>query len=399
MIDFDIENKFSPERNSVVRTKLIGVGGGGNNMINSMIDTGFDNVTFITANTDAQALRLSKAAHKVQLGIKSTKGLGAGSNPEIGRRSAEEDLDRILESVSDADIVFLAAGLGGGTGSGGLPVIAQALREKDILTIAVVTKPFTFEGLRRKKIADESLELLKREVDTLVVLPNQKLIEIVDKKVSLMEAFSLINNMLSQVVRSIVDIIDKPGHINVDFADIKTIMKRKGQAVIGTGRASGENRAYEAALQAISSPLLEHVDISGAQGILLNITGGPELGLHEMSTASSLVYEKAHEEAHIVLGSVIDESFSNDEVIVTVIATGFSKEEKELSNIKTQESEIPVTETKEESFNDKDEISDLTKSSVALNKNDNKQDELSIDLNDLDIPAVLRKAAWEKEVR
>jgi cell division protein FtsZ len=306
MIEFESE-KLVQEQTSLARIKVLGVGGGGSNMVNSMIDSGFENIAFIVANTDVQSLKLSKAPCKIQLGVKSTKGLGTGANPEIGKRSAEEDLDKIIDNVKDADIVFLTAGLGGGTGSGGVPVIAQALRERDILTVAVVTKPFTFEGRRRGKVAQDSLELLKREVDTIIVLSNQKLIDVVDQKVSLMKAFSMINDVLCQFVRSIADIINKPGYINVDFADIKAIMKNKGFGIIGTGRASGEERAYKAAMQAISSPLLENIDISGAQGILLNITGGPNLGLHEVNAASSLIYEKAHEEVNIVLGSVIDE--------------------------------------------------------------------------------------------
>lgn len=302
--------------------KVIGVGGGGGNAINNIIESGYEGIEFIAANTDAQALNLSKAAIRLQIGIKSTKGLGAGANPELGKRSAEEDLEKILDAVGDADIVFLTAGLGGGTGSGGLPVIAHMLREKGILCIAVVTKPFTFEGKKRAKIAEEALEELKKEVDTLIVIPNQKLLSIVDQHVSMIDAFSMINDVLGQSVKGISDIITKPGHINVDFADVRTIMKDRGMAIMGIARASGKNRAEEATLNAISSPLLENMDISSARGLLLNITGGPSLGLHEISQAAAVIYDQTEEDANIIIGSVIDESMT-DEISVTVIATGF----------------------------------------------------------------------------
>lgn len=302
--------------------KVIGVGGGGGNAINNIIESGYEGIEFIAANTDAQALNLSKAAIRLQIGIKSTKGLGAGANPELGKRSAEEDLEKILDAVGDADIVFLTAGLGGGTGSGGLPVIAHMLREKGILCIAVVTKPFTFEGKKRARIAEEALEELKKEVDTLIVIPNQKLLSIVDQHVSMIDAFTMINDVLGQSVKGISDIITKPGHINVDFADVRTIMKDRGMAIMGIARASGKNRAEEATLNAISSPLLENMDISSARGLLLNITGGPSLGLHEISQAAAVIYDQTEEDANIIIGSVIDESMT-DEISVTVIATGF----------------------------------------------------------------------------
>lgn len=393
MIEFESEKLFM-EKTPPARIKVLGVGGSGSNMVNSMIDSGFENIEFIVANTDAQALKISKAPYKIQLGVKSTKGLGAGANPEIGKRSAEEDIDKIIDSVKDADVVFLAAGLGGGTGSGGLPVIAQALREKDILTVAVVTTPFVFEGRRRSKVAQDSLELLKREVDTIIVLPNQKLIDVVDQKVSLVKAFSMINDVFCQFVRSIFDIIDKPGYINVDFADIKAILKNKGFAIVGTGKASGEERAYKAAMQAISSPLIENLGISGAQGILLNITGGPDLGLHEMSAASSLVYEHANEEANIVLGLVIDESMC-DEVSVTVIATGFTKEYCPIDSKEkfvTKESENNMVSPS------KFDTSEQVKSKFVSEKKSIENKEQILDLSDLDIPAVFRKMAREKQI-
>ena len=304
--------------------KVIGVGGAGGNTVNSMIDADAQGIEFIVANTDAQALRMSKASVKIQIGVKLTKGLGSGAHPDIGRRAAEEDLERILESVEDADIVFLAAGMGGGTGSGALPIIARALKDRGILSIATVTRPFLFEGKHRARIAQEAINLLAQEVDTLVVVANQKLLETVDASVSMIDAFAMINNVLYQSVKSIADIIINPGHINVDFADLRTIMKDMGLAVMGTGHACGSQRAQEAALQAIASPLLENMSIAGARGILLNITGGIDLGLHEINEAASIIREQAAEDANIIIGSVIDQNLQ-DEVKITVIATGFQQ--------------------------------------------------------------------------
>ena len=259
MIDFDKETlaRIAPGAS----IKVLGVGGAGCNTINNMIDSDTEGIDFIVANTDAQALQISKAPHKIQMGMKATKGLGAGANPELGRRAAEEDLTGILEILSGADMVFLTGGMGGGTGSGAMPVIARALKEQDILTIAVVTKPFTFEGKRRSKIADDAIQLLSQNVDTLIVLPNQKLIDVVDQKVSLIGAFNMINNVLNQFVRSISDIITKPGHINVDFADVKTIMKSQGYAVIGTGRASGEpgSRSHSGLTHRLRAALMNRI--------------------------------------------------------------------------------------------------------------------------------------------
>lgn len=314
--------------------KVLGVGGAGGNTVNNIMQSGYMEIEFIVANTDAQALEMSHA-RKIQIGIKSTKGLGTGANPEVGKRSAEEDLEKVMEALEGADIVFLTAGMGGGTGSGALPVIAQALRDKGVLTIAIVTKPFLFEGKRRQKVAEEAIEKLKHVVDTLLIMPNQKLLEITDKKISMIDAFALMNDVLSESVRSISKIVREPGRINVDFADVRAIMKDRGLAVMGTGCATGEDRATEAALQAISSPLLENMSVQGARGILFNITGGPNLGLHEISQAASIIYQEAHPDANIILGSVIDEQLT-DEVIVTIIATGFDKEE-EIKEIKEEQ--------------------------------------------------------------
>ena len=321
MIDFEQEKK------GMAIIKVIGVGGAGGNTVNSMIEAGYQGIEFIVANTDAQALEMSKATIKIQMGMKSTKGLGTGTNPEIGKHAALEDIDKIMETLGNSDIVFLAGGMGGGTGSGALPVIARALRERGILTIAVITKPFTFEGKWRANVAQEAIKTVRQEVDTLLIIPNQKLLEVVDKHVSMIQAFAMINEILAQSVRGISEIITRPGHINVDFADVRTIMKDRGLAVMGTGRAAGKDRAINAALQAISSPLLENMSIEGAQAVLINISGGINLGLHEISDAASVVYEQAHEQANIILGSVIDENLS-DEVVVTIIATGFVEKDQ-----------------------------------------------------------------------
>lgn len=323
MIEF--EQEALHRQKSMVSIKVIGVGGAGGNAVNSIIESGCHGIGFVVANTDAQALEFSKAQHKIQIGVKSTKGLGAGANPDMGKRAAEEDLDKVMDAVSGADIVFIVGGMGGGTGSGGLPVIARALRDKGVLVIAIVTRPFLFEGKRRSAVADEAIQRLKQDVDTLIVIPNQKLLEVVDQHVSMIDAFAMINEgILSQSVRGLSDIITRPGHINVDYADIRTIMKDRGLAVMGTGKAAGKGRARQAALEAISSPLLENMSVEGAHGVLCNITGGKGLGLHEISEAASVVYEQAHEDANIIIGSVIDDSLQ-DEVIVTIIATDFER--------------------------------------------------------------------------
>ncbi len=406
MIEFEPK---SLKQMSIASIKVIGVGGAGGNTVNSIIESGCQGIEFIVANTDAQALELSKAPYKVQIGIKSTKGLGTGANPEVGKRAAEEDLDKILDAIGNADIVFLAAGMGGGTGSGGLPVVARALREKGILSIAIVTKPFVFEGKRRTQVAKDAIEQLKKEVDTLIVIPNQKLLDVVDQNVSMIDAFSMINDVLSQSVRGISDIITKPGHINVDYADVRTIMKDRGLAVMGTGKASGSDRAKEAALQAISSPLLENMSIQGAHGVLLNITGGKDLGLHEISEAASIIYEQAAEDANIILGSVIDESM-NDEVIVTIIATGFEPQITQESRdfVMFEQSEVHVQATVLDRSDESEKLSETIdaaeqKESEAEERADQemasqeegKGQHIILDPNDLDVPTFMRK---EKEV-
>lgn len=386
MIEFELEPKHDVP---TARIKVIGVGGAGGNTINSMIDSLCQGIEFIAANTDAQALQFSKAQHKIQLGMKSTKGLGAGANPELGKRAAEEDLSNIMEITEDADIVFLTAGMGGGTGSGALPVIARALREKNILSIAVVTKPFDFEGKRRALIAQQAIEALKKEVDTLLVIPNQKLLQIVDQSVSMIDAFALINTILNQSVKGIADIISKPGHINVDFADVRTIMKDMGLAIMGTGRASGKDRALQAALSAISSPLLENMNIQGAKGVLLNISGGTSLGLHEISAAASVIYEQADPEANIILGSVIDPQLE-DEVTVTIIATGFNNKQS-TTTVSSEAVKPAPSAVKEVPLQKELKPTPIVEKKAPLILVEEKNDPVAVDLHDLDIPTFMRQ--------
>jgi len=433
MIALDLKEQI--QQGAVV--KVVGIGGGGGNTVNSIIQSGQENIECIVVNTDMQALELSKASTKVRIGIKSTKGLGTGANPELGKKAAEEDLEKVLDAIGDADIVFLAAGMGGGTGSGAMPIVAHALKEKGILSIAVVTKPFLFEGKRRCRVADHALQQLEQEIDTLLVIPNQRLLDVVDETVSMIDAFSMINEILAQSVKGIVDIISKPGHINVDFADVRAIMKDRGLAVMGTACASGPDRAREATLKAISSPLLENMDIQGAHGVLLNISGGKDLGLHEMGQAASVIYEKADDDAHIIMGSVIDESISGDSnsIQVTIIATGFNhnlraQEDQKTSLIhasrldNTQEhtpihqspvdhkdvSSVISTDTHDTSqtiacandsnalTQDNDADTEHNKSAQHDNSNSANTQETSaiIDPNDFDIPTFMRKQSQEK---
>src|SRR3990167_8728772 len=305
------------------RIKVIGIGGGGGNAVNTMISARLTGVDFIVANTDAQAIEASRAPVKIQLGEKITKGLGAGANPEIGRRAALEDQERIREFLAGADMIFITAGMGGGTGTGGAPIIAKLAREVGALTVGVVTKPFLFEGKKRMRQAEKGIAELRDSVDTLIVIPNQRLLAIAGENTPIVDAFKLADDVLLKAVRGIADLVSIRGHINLDFADVRTIMSNKGLALMGTGIASGNNRSIEAANLAISSPLLEDVAIDGAMGIIINITGGPSLTLHEVNAASSLIHDAAHEDADIIFGQVIDPSLK-DEVRVTVIATGFT---------------------------------------------------------------------------
>ena len=315
MLNFDVE------MDNFAKIKVIGVGGGGNNAVNRMVEAQLKGVEFIAVNTDKQALYTSKAEHKIQVGEKLTRGLGAGANPEVGKKSAEESKDEILKVLEGADMVFVTAGIGGGTGTGAAPVVAQLAKEMGILTVGVVTKPFAFEGKVRMKNAEQGIKELKTKVDTLITIPNDRLLQIVQKNTSMLEAFSIADDVLKQGIESISDLIAAPGLINLDFADVQSIMKEKGLAHMGMGRAQGENRAIEAARQAIQSPLLE-TSIKGAKGVLLNITGGANLGLFEINEASTLVQESCDSEANIIFGATIKEDLKDD-LVITVIATGF----------------------------------------------------------------------------
>ena len=322
---YEYEENNSAMLDGTATIKVVGVGGAGNNAVNRMVDSKIKGVEFIAVNTDRQALQISKAGTKIQIGEKITRGLGAGANPDIGAQSAEESRAEIAESLRGADMVFVTAGMGGGTGTGAAPIVAATAKEMGILTIGVVTKPFTFEGKKRLSQADRGIESLKGKVDTLVVIPNDKLLQIIDRKTSIVEAFRMADDVLRQGVQGISDLIAVPGLVNLDFADIKTIMLNTGMAHMGIGNASGENRAEDAAKQAIQSPLLE-TSIEGARGVIINITGGSDLGLHEVNTAAELVQRSVDPEANIIFGAVIDETME-DELQITVIATGFEKEQ------------------------------------------------------------------------
>ena len=318
------------------RIKVVGIGGGGGNAVNTMINAGLPGVEFIAANTDAQALRSNLSPIKIQLGEKITKGLGAGANPSVGKKSAEEDLERIREFLNGADMVFITAGMGGGTGTGGAPVVARLAKELGALTVGVVTKPFLFEGKKRMKQAEEGMRELKDSVDTLIAIPNQRLLSIAGRNMPILETFKKADDVLLQAVRGISDLITVHGLINLDFADVRTIMSEMGMAMMGAAVSAGENRAVEAAQHAISSPLLEDVSIKGARGVLINITGGPTLSLHEVNEAATLVQEEADDDANIIFGAVIDEQMG-DEVRITVIATGFGAQDRARETVRAAE--------------------------------------------------------------
>ena len=318
---------FQEEPQSPVRIKVIGVGGAGCNAVNTMITGGLCRVDFVAANTDVQALERSQASYKIQIGPERTRGLGAGAKPEVGRDAALESKDEIRESLVGADMVFVTAGMGGGTGTGAAPIVASIARELGILTVAVVTKPFQYEGHRRMSHAEEGIRDLGRHVDTLLIIPNQRLLGIVDKATPLLDAFKVADDVLRQAIQGIADVITTIGLVNVDFADVRTIMAHTGRAVRGMGIGRGANRAQEAAQKAICSPLLEEGSVEGARGVLLNITGGPNMSLHEVEEAASIVQHAADAEANIIVGQVINPEIGDD-LIVTVIATGFEREEQ-----------------------------------------------------------------------
>ena len=308
---------------SVVNIKVIGVGGGGNNVVNRMVKTGTKGVDFIAVNTDKQALAVSSATFKIQIGEKLTNGQGAGSDPEVGRKSAEENRTQISKALEDADMVFITAGMGGGTGTGAAPIVADIAKELGILTVGVVTKPFRFEGMRRMKQAEGGINELRNKVDSLVIIPNERLKLATDQKITMLNAFEIADDVLQQAVQSISDLIKNTGFINLDFADVSAVMKDAGRAHMGVGRAAGKNKAEEAAKMAISSPLLE-TSINGAKGVLINVTGSMDIGLEEVETAANLVQEAAHPDANIIFGAAFDEGLE-DEIRVTVIATGFEE--------------------------------------------------------------------------
>jgi cell division protein FtsZ len=322
LIEFEESNEYS------AALKVVGVGGGGTNAVNSMVRNQIMGVEFIVANTDIQSLESSSCAHKVQLGSDLTRGLGAGSSPEVGQRAAEESEDEIRNMLDGADMVFITAGMGGGTGTGGAPTVSRIAREIGALTVGIVTKPFSFEGKRRMVQAEAGIRELKEAVDTLIVIPNQKLLSFVGKQTSFTSAFGVVDDVLKQAVCSISDLIIVPGLVNLDFADVKTIMGNMGKALMGSGIAAGENRAIEAAEKAISSPLLDEASVDGAQGILINVTGGEDMSLMEVNEAAMLIQKNAHDDAHIIFGSVIDNSMEG-QMRVTVIATGFEKQAKQ----------------------------------------------------------------------
>ncbi|MED1862693.1 cell division protein FtsZ [Fictibacillus nanhaiensis] len=322
--------EFDMNMDQLATIKVIGVGGGGSNAVNRMIEHGVQGVEFICVNTDAQALNLSKAPVKMQIGTKLTRGLGAGANPDIGKKAAEESREQIEEALSGADMVFVTAGMGGGTGTGAAPVVAEIAKDLGALTVGVVTRPFTFEGRKRSTQAVGGISVLKEKVDTLIVIPNDRLLEIVDKNTPMLEAFREADNVLRQGVQGISDLIAVPGLINLDFADVKTIMTERGSALMGIGVGTGENRAAEAAKKAISSPLLE-TSIDGAKGVLMNITGGANLSLYEVNEAADIVSSASDPEVNMIFGSVINEELK-DEILVTVIATGFDETEKMVNN-------------------------------------------------------------------
>jgi len=348
--------EFVEEIDTGAKIRVIGIGGGGCNAVNTMIDSDLKGVEFISANTDIQALSKSKAPVRIQLGVNLTKGLGSGANPKIGREATIEDIEKVRDALVGSDMVFIAAGLGGGTGTGGAPVVAEVAKEIGALTVAVVTKPFHFEGKKRMRVAEEGIRELKEKVDTLIVIPNQRLLSITDYATPLLESFKMADNVLLHACRSISDLITIPGLINLDFADVKTVMSERGMAFMGIGMATGEKRATEAAQKAISSPLLEDISIKGAKGLLINICGGADLTLHEVNEASSLIQKEAHDDANIIFGAVIDENMNGD-IKVTVIATGFdTKENFSLNTEIPQDRDIPTFMRKEGSNNEPQKV-------------------------------------------
>ncbi|ELC8441647.1 cell division protein FtsZ [Clostridium perfringens] len=377
MLDFDVDIQ------SFTNIKVIGCGGGGGNAVNRMIQEGLRDVEFIAINTDKQALTLSHAQNKIQIGDKLTKGLGAGANPEIGKKAAEESRDEITEAITGADMVFITAGMGGGTGTGAAPVVAEIAKSMGILTVGIVTKPFPFEGRRRMTHAEMGIANLKEKVDTLVTIPNERLLSMVDKKTTLLESFKKADDVLRQGVQGISDLITNPGLINLDFADVRAVMLDKGLAHMGVGYGKGESRAQDAAREAISSPLLE-TSIVGATGVLLNVTGDSELGLLEINEAAEIVQEAADPDANIIFGTVIDENLK-DEIRITVIATGFEKERQRVGGIGSQGTASREPQVQREVVTEKVEET-IAEQEVASTSEPEKRYN-----DDLEIPMFLRR--------
>lgn len=397
--------EIKPEIETFAKIKVVGVGGGGGAAVNRMVDAGISGIDFMAINTDAQALHHSEASSKIHVGKNTTRGLGAGMDPELGRKSAEENIDEIHDQLKGADMVFITCGLGGGTGTGAAPVIADVARDVGALTVAIVTKPFTFEGEQRRAIAESGYQELSDRVDTIITIPNDRLLQIIDKKTTLLEAFAVADDVLRQGVQGISNLITVPGLINVDFADVKAIMANTGSALMGIGRGKGENRAIEAAKTAIESPLLD-LSIDGARGILFTITGGADLGMYEVNEAAKIITEKADSNARVIFGAIIDEALE-DEVLITVVATGFDAEKggrramrkEELHRERAVAEPILVDDRKPapvESFKPKDFVLDDEFSSPRPNlpsipKNPLQPVRPPEEDEDLEIPAFIRK--------
>ncbi|MFA6047556.1 MAG: cell division protein FtsZ [Parcubacteria group bacterium] len=393
--------EIKPPVETFARIKVVGVGGSGGNAISRMIEAKLKGVEFVAINTDAQALHHNKAAEKVHIGKNLTKGLGAGMNPDVGRQAAEENRDEIQEVLKGSDMVFVTCGLGGGTGTGAVPIVAETAKELGALTVAVVTKPFTFEGAQRRSIADEGLENLRERVDTLITIPNDKLLQIIDKKTTLINSFKIVDDVLRQGVQGISDLITKPGVVNVDFADVKAIMSNSGSALMGIGLGSGENRAAEAARAAINSPLLE-LSIDGAKGVLFNVCGSTDLTMLEINEAANVITESIDPNAKVIFGAVVDETLKKGEVQITVVATGFN-EEKVMENPIEKLSRISINESRKkesspemkitypEKFEPKMIIDERIPPKPAKINPTPKEKELSDDDDELEIPAFIRR--------
>ena len=384
-IEFDERAELS------ARLKVVGVGGAGGNAINTMVQAGLSGVDFISVNTDAQSLEQNKAQTRLQIGKELTQGLGAGANPDIGREAVEEDREEIKKMLQGADMIFVTAGMGGGTGTGAAPVVAEIAKEMGALTVGIVSKPFNFEGIKRQQRAEAGIQEMRRTVDTLIVIPNQRLFAVVDKSTPLMDAFKVADEVLLHATKGISDLITIPGLINLDFADVRTIMSEMGDALMGTGHATGEGKSVQAAQQAISSPLLEGVSIRGARGVLVNITGGTDMSLYEVSEATTIIYEEAGEDANVIFGAVIDENLT-DEIFITVIATGFSAEEKSILQPPAEKMEGPSVNSRLLDLptfvrDKKKRVEEGGSAGLRRAVGNSPAD----DLDDLDIPTFLRK--------